>query len=220
MRPPLDGQASKTNRPFAGARERRGAGRQASPPGLWLPRPGFGRNDGPPGTRPGPPSVSSACAGATCPGRSCRIQHRIAVAGHRLKLGERGDQGGLRNHDPGAHGRSNGEPARRTLEAVTGLNRLPKQQLPLHDPQRAWMFMGHLRERHRSFACWAATGGGSCARVPARRQGRPGRGEPLVAIVEPDVLAEGDQGGEALRRQRAEEPVQMASGGGVADALL
>jgi hypothetical protein len=45
-------------------------------------------------------------------------------------------------------------------------------------------------------------------------------GEPLVAIVEPDVLAEGDQGGEALRRQRAEEPVQMASGGGVADALL
>jgi len=56
------------------------------------------------------------------------------VAGHRLKLGERGDQSGLRNHDSGAHGRSDGregEPAERTLEAVAGLNRLPKQLLPV-----------------------------------------------------------------------------------------
>jgi hypothetical protein len=32
-------------------------------------------------------------------------------------------------------------------------------------------------------------------------------GEPLVAVVDPDVLAEGDQGGEAVGGQRAEELV-------------
>ena len=32
-------------------------------------------------------------------------------------------------------------------------------------------------------------------------------GEPLVAVVDPDVLAEGDQGWEAVGGQRAEELV-------------
>src|SRR5207247_6658372 len=44
--------------------------------------------------------------------------------------------------------------------------------------------------------------------------------EALLAVVEPDVLAEGDQGGKAVGGQRAEELVQLASGGGVADPLL
>jgi hypothetical protein len=38
-------------------------------------------------------------------------------------------------------------------------------------------------------------------------------GEALVAVVDPDVLAEGDQGGKALGEQRAEELVELASGG-------
>jgi hypothetical protein len=45
-------------------------------------------------------------------------------------------------------------------------------------------------------------------------------GEPLVAVVDPDVLAEGDQGGEAVGGQRAEELVELGSGRLVADALL
>ena len=45
-------------------------------------------------------------------------------------------------------------------------------------------------------------------------------GEPLVAVVDPDVLAEGDQGGEAVGGQRSEELVQLGSDGWVADALL
>jgi hypothetical protein len=45
-------------------------------------------------------------------------------------------------------------------------------------------------------------------------------GEPLVAVVDPDVFAEGDQGGEAVGGQRAEELVQLRPGGWVADALL
>jgi hypothetical protein len=45
-------------------------------------------------------------------------------------------------------------------------------------------------------------------------------GEPLIAVVEPDVLAEGDQGGEAVGGQRAGELVQLGSGRRVTDALL
>ena len=45
-------------------------------------------------------------------------------------------------------------------------------------------------------------------------------GEALVAVVDPDVLAEGDQGGEAVGGQRPEELVELVSGGLVADALL
>ena len=44
--------------------------------------------------------------------------------------------------------------------------------------------------------------------------------EALVAVVEPDVFAEGDQGGEAAGRQRPEERVEFASGRGVSYALL
>jgi hypothetical protein len=47
---------------------------------------------------------------------------------------------------------------------------------------------------------------------PTNQQLQSG-GEPLVAVVEPDVFAEGDQGGEAVGGQRAEELVQLASGG-------
>ena len=45
-------------------------------------------------------------------------------------------------------------------------------------------------------------------------------GEPLVAVVDPDVLAEGDQGGKAVGGQRTEELVQPGSDRRVADALL
>src|SRR6266545_3539913 len=45
-------------------------------------------------------------------------------------------------------------------------------------------------------------------------------GEPLVAVVEPDVLAKGDQGWEAFGGERAEELVQLGPDRGVADALL
>ena len=45
-------------------------------------------------------------------------------------------------------------------------------------------------------------------------------GEPLVAVVDPDVLAEGDQGGEAVGGQRAEELVQLGSNRCIADPLL
>ena len=45
-------------------------------------------------------------------------------------------------------------------------------------------------------------------------------GEPLVAVVDPDVLAEGDQGWEAVGGQRSEELVQLGSDRRVADALL
>ncbi len=45
-------------------------------------------------------------------------------------------------------------------------------------------------------------------------------GEPLVAVVEPDVFAQGDQGGEAVGGQGAEELVQLSPGRWIADALL
>ena len=45
-------------------------------------------------------------------------------------------------------------------------------------------------------------------------------GEPLAAVVDPDVLADGDQGREAVGRQRTEELVQLGPDGGVADVLL
>ena len=45
-------------------------------------------------------------------------------------------------------------------------------------------------------------------------------GEPLVAVVDPDVLAEGDQGREAVGGQRTEELVQLGSNRRVADPLL
>src|SRR4029450_5458393 len=45
-------------------------------------------------------------------------------------------------------------------------------------------------------------------------------GEPLVAVVDPDVLAQGDQGWEAVGGQRSEELVQLGSNRRVADPLL
>jgi hypothetical protein len=45
-------------------------------------------------------------------------------------------------------------------------------------------------------------------------------GEPLVAVVDPDMFAQGDQGGEAVGGQRAEELVQLGPGGRVAEALF
>ena len=62
-------------------------------------------------------------------------------AGHRRKLRERGDQGLLSGHDPGARVRGNSrvggrerEPAKRTAEAVARLDQLRKQQLPVAGP--------------------------------------------------------------------------------------
>jgi hypothetical protein len=54
---------------------------------------------------------------------------------------------------------------------------------------------------------------------PGNQHVQPG-GEPLVAVVEPDVLAQGDQGRETFWRQRTEELVQLGSDRRVADALL
>src|SRR6202034_831539 len=45
-------------------------------------------------------------------------------------------------------------------------------------------------------------------------------GESLVAVVGPDVLAEGREHGEAVGWQRPEEGVQLVPGRGVLDALL
>jgi HSP20 family protein len=45
-------------------------------------------------------------------------------------------------------------------------------------------------------------------------------GESLVAVVGPDVLADGGEGGEAIGRQGPEEGVQPVLGRGVVDALL
>ena len=44
--------------------------------------------------------------------------------------------------------------------------------------------------------------------------------ESFVAVVDPDVLAEGDQGWEAVGGQGAKELVELGSDGGVADALF
>jgi hypothetical protein len=44
--------------------------------------------------------------------------------------------------------------------------------------------------------------------------------EPLVAVVDPDMLAQGNQGREAVGGERTEELVQLGSDGWVADALL
>jgi hypothetical protein len=61
--------------------------------------------------------------------------------------------------------------------------------------------------------------GGPCVLKPADQDVEAG-GEPLVAVVDPDVLTQGDQGGEPIGGQGAEELVQLGSDGGVADALL
>src|SRR4249919_215156 len=62
-------------------------------------------------------------------------------------------------------------------------------------------------------------GGAPCMLQPIDQHLEAG-GEPLVAVVDPDVFAEGDQGGEAVGGQRAEELVQLGSDRRVADALL
>ena len=54
---------------------------------------------------------------------------------------------------------------------------------------------------------------------PIDQHVQPG-GESLVAVVDPDVFAQGDQGGELVGGQGAEELVQLGSGSWVADALL
>jgi hypothetical protein len=65
-----------------------------------------------------------------------------------------------------------------------------------------------------SVGSWAlGAGGGARVRQPID-QHLPAGGEPLVAVVDPDVLAEGDQGGKAVGGQRAEELVQLGPGGG------
>jgi hypothetical protein len=82
--------------------------------------------------------------------------------------------------------------------------------------------------------CMSSGGPGGGCRSPGRRLsvGRASRllqpdnqhvqagGEAVVVVVEPNVLAEGDQGGEAVGGQGAEELVQLGAGGCVADALL
>jgi hypothetical protein len=106
----------------------------------------------------------------------------------------------------------------------------------LQDPQRAPMLIGltsssvihsppavllHVvGEWWWSVVLRAPVGGGAPRVLQPVGEDVQAGGEPLVAVVEPDVLAEGDQGGEAVGRQRAEELVQLGSGRRVADALL
>src|SRR4029450_7658351 len=59
----------------------------------------------------------------------------------------------------------------------------------------------------------------ACVFQPVNQDVEAG-GEPLVAVVDPDMLAQGHQGGEAVGRQRPEELVQLDPGRWVADALL
>jgi hypothetical protein len=54
---------------------------------------------------------------------------------------------------------------------------------------------------------------------PSNQQVQAGR-EPLVAVVDPDVFAQGDQGWEAVGGLGPEELVQLGSCRWVADALL
>src|SRR6266508_3450911 len=78
---------------------------------------------------------------------------------------------------------------------------------------------------------WVFSSSRGCGRSPTERRSVGGAprvlqpvdqdveagGEPLVAVVEPDVLAEGDQGWEAFGGQRAEELVQLGPDRRVAD---
>ena len=56
--------------------------------------------------------------------------------------------------------------------------------------------------------------------LQAADEGVEAGGEPLVAVVGPGVCAEGGQGGKPTGGQGVQEVVQLASGGGVLDALL
>ena len=51
-------------------------------------------------------------------------------------------------------------------------------------------------------------------------EGAEADGKPFVAVVDPDICSEGDQGREAVGRQRPEERVESAPGRGVPEALL
>src|SRR5512133_4058918 len=62
-------------------------------------------------------------------------------------------------------------------------------------------------------------GGAPCMLQPVDQHLEAG-GEPLVAVVDPDVFAQGDQGREAVGGERAEELVQLGSNRRVADPLL
>src|SRR5215211_1149876 len=64
-----------------------------------------------------------------------------------------------------------------------------------------------------------AGGGTPCVLKPINQHLEAG-GEPLVAVVDPDMLTQGDQGGEAVGGQRTEELVQLGSDRRVADPLL
>ena len=159
------------------------------------------------------------------------------VASHGPELGEGGDQGGLGGHDPGGHAGGDGgvggrerEPANRTAEAVAGLDQLPKQQLSVagpaasvdahrvHPPLRIpvgcllWVLTssGGPGGRGWSPSERRPVGGAPCVLQPVDQHLEAG-GEPLVAVVDPDVLAEGDQGWEAVGGQRSEELVQLGS---------
>jgi hypothetical protein len=114
----------------------------------------------------------------------------------------------------------------------TGLNDdLDSEQMDTNGHRVAFL------ERCPSTACCAASLAGLFLAVVAdcppslRGRGAPcplqpvdedieANGETLVAVVDPDVLAERDQGREAIGGQRAEELVEPGSGGYVPDALL
>jgi hypothetical protein len=65
-------------------------------------------------------------------------------------------------------------------------------------------------------ACWLPVLPGH--RVDPGEEGVEAGGEPLVAVVGPDVLAEGGDGGEALGWQGPEEGVELVAGRGILDA--
>jgi HSP20 family protein len=93
---------------------------------------------------------------------------------------------------------------------------------PLQVLEAAWT-RSPGRLRRAAAWSWSAPGLPGVAApgcFDAAEEGVEAGGEPLVAVVGPDVLAEGSQRREAVSGQRAEERVQLAPGRGVLDALL
>src|SRR6185437_3993314 len=74
--------------------------------------------------------------------------------------------------------------------------------------------------RFRSAPGLVAALSAAALRLESVDEGVEAGGEPFVAVVDPDVCAEGNQGREAVGRKRPEERVQSAPGLGVPQALL
>src|SRR4029450_11786662 len=82
-----------------------------------------------------------------------------------------------------------------------------------------WVSSGRSGGGRRSAPRTLVAGGGAGVCQPSDQHLEAGA-EPLVAVVDPDLVAQGDQGRETFWGQGAEELVQLGPGGWVADAGL